>query len=528
MKAHESAIRSLYFTNSGNTLISLSRDDLKIWSLPRRQLLGKITDKSIANVAVSPDNRSFAISENKNIEIRSLKNSSLIKSFNIGEGKAGFKSFSYSPDGKFLFAISYESNKIRLWDCLTGKSKALFPDHFNDYTYSIMYTPNGKLIVTTESKEEPSANSKTMSLNIRYAEDGKLIRRLQEFTSSEGNSLLMVSHDSKRLFFKKDGHMQVPLEIWNLEEMKMEYYYQSTAGEAFALSPDGLKIFTTEKNSVQMWESPVISNVQKKILDMLATTSFENLKNPVPDCCTHGINSGAYAIAVSPVETILASGDANGVIKLSNWEIRECMGFVFDPRVNEVDGISYTVYNKETSNTIFYTVPYGSTIPKNAHCTCNSVAGTKPVYEPEPIRSKGSCSCVPICTCIPVCQAHRLLDQDPAVRVMAEEILLTMGKKEWAYLEWAFNEANTLKLKYKILQVMNLVSNDVQPVPSKWPDAAKLKNLLSSTDRVISLMAAQMFNLLHFKGQHIPLRLLLKVESVLLSGYELHWRIKKY
>jgi hypothetical protein len=99
-----------------------------------------------------------------------------------------------------------------------------------------------------------------------------------------------------------------------------------------------------------------------------------------------------------------------------------------------------------------------------------------------------------ICVCIPVCQAHRLLDPNPLVRVLAEEILLVMGRRERAYLAWAAGRAGP-ELRARIGQVMQSIDDGGRPNPVRWPTVERCAPLLDHRDEVVALLGAQMLQL---------------------------------
>lgn len=529
LKAHDSSIRSLYFTKNGKTLISLADDDLKLWALPEKKLLGKIKDKTIKNAALSPDDKIFAVAAENKIEIRSLKNAALIKTIATKTDNLEIDTICFTPDNKFLLALDDRSNQLISWDCNTWKKGTFLPAVMNGDIKNIFFTPAGNLMISIELNFDPKKDTSITSINVRSAADGKLIKKLFEFVSPNGEFLCIASADGKRLFFKNTSYETEPLEIWDLEKMKKEYSYpinERYEKKIFAVSPDGLKVFICPKTAVQICEAPRLSNAQKKILEMMNVRDYEQLKKPVVDLCDH--NGSIQAIAASIEGSWLASGDYSGVIRISDWRKQECLGFVFDPRVNEDDGISYNIYDKQTGQTLSYTLPCGSSIPPGAVCTCNCVSGTKPVYVPPSYNDGGGsyCSCNKVCVCIPVCQAHKLLHPDKFVRMLSKEILLFMGKKEMDYMKWAAGNSKK-KLKPVIISLVKKIKKGMQPKFENWPSIDRCTAYLSHNDKVISIMAAQMINLqIHLNGHFIPHELYLKVDALLRKSRQLHWQNK--
>lgn len=107
------------------------------------------------------------------------------------------------------------------------------------------------------------------------------------------------------------------------------------------------------------------------------------------------------ALTITPDARTLISGDDSGVIILWNLQNRSFLGFLFDPKENLDDAVSYNIYDVISGRTVTYTLPCGSPVPPTAVCTCNCVSAYKP---PASSGSGGGmyCTCNKICTCIPV------------------------------------------------------------------------------------------------------------------------------
>lgn len=155
---------------------------------------------------------------------------------------------------------------------------------------------------------------------------------------------------------------------------------------------------------------------------------------------------------------------------------------------------------------INYSIPCNGNVPENAVCTCNCVAGIFTERTP-PTRptTTTTCTCNSVCTCVPVCQAHRVLDDDPIVVLMAEEILYLMGEKETPYMKWAANEAST-GLRQRIYEIIDNISVGVTADPDRWPSVSLLSQYMDADDDVVSLMSAQLVNQMSSCPHHfVPL-----------------------
>jgi len=140
-------------------------------------------------------------------------------------------------------------------------------------------------------------------------------------------------------------------------------------------------------------------------------------------------------------------------------------------------------------------------------CTCNTV-----------------CTCNKICTCIPVCQAHRLLDPDPTVRTMAEEIVLVMGAVEMEYLRWAAAAAQP-GLRARIESMADGIGDGADPDPVRWPSIGACAARLDDGDPVVAFMAAQMLELHRtWRGAALGRALRARVRTRIAEGQAMRWR----
>ena len=188
----------------------------------------------------------------------------------------------------------------------------------------------------------------------------------------------------------------------------------------------------------------------------------------------------------------------------------------------------YTTKNAY-GETVTYTLPCGSPIPAGAVCTCNCVPGTysAPVTRR---RTQRYCTCNKVCTCVPVyyCQAHRLLDDDPIVRVMAEELLLIMGCRGMGYLRWAANEVQGA-LRARIQEMIDAVRGGTAPEPTGWPGTTVLERYLDHPEPVTALMAGQLIILQHqlYSGNGVGQFAVDRARQVVASGEQRHRRVRK-
>lgn len=83
-----------------------------------------------------------------------------------------------------------------------------------------------------------------------------------------------------------------------------------------------------------------------------------------------------------------------------------------------------------------------------------------------------------------------MLHEDSVVRVMAEELLLLMGKQEFPYMRWAAEAEPALRTR--ISEMMATIQAGAMPNPERWPSVEECTERLSAADEVVAIMAAQM------------------------------------
>ena len=83
-----------------------------------------------------------------------------------------------------------------------------------------------------------------------------------------------------------------------------------------------------------------------------------------------------------------------------------------------------------------------------------------------------------------------MLDHNPLVQRMAEQLVLYMGLREAAYLRWAVRHAQGA-LRSHIESLIDRMAAGEQADSRQWPAVAACRPLLESRDEVTAIMAAQ-------------------------------------
>lgn len=525
LKAHAGEVYAVAFSPDGKLLATGSDDKtVKLWQMPEGKKTKTLTGHyfGILSVAYSPDGKLLASG--------SLDNSA--KLWEMPEGTLaktqtghtlGVRSVAFSPKGDILALGSWDKT-VNLWQMPDGILSKTLKGH-SSYIESVAFSPDGKFLASGSSDK---------MVKLWQVPDGKLAKTL---TGHLGEICCVAfSPDGKLL---ASGAADKTINLWQMPEGKLVKTLKGHSSDVrtVSFSPDGSLLASGSRDAtVNLWQMP-------------GGTLIKTLTGHSGDVGT---------VAFSPDGNLLASGSADKTVRL--WELSnsEVFAFLFDPDINSDNAISFEVFHKETGRTITYTLPCGSPIPAGATCICNCIGGTykepeKPTPAPKkataptqstPIRTtvptnitaprrtgtttrtttRTYCSCNKVCTCVPVCQAHNLLHPDSNVRVMAEEILLLMGKKELGYMQWAAKGAETPALKECIHGMMNAIKKGARPHPERWPSMPQCLSYLDNEDPVVGIMAAQMIQQLAQRQRIVlPAWLLEKSNALFRKADEMHW-----
>ncbi len=583
LKAHSDRVSRLVVSSDGKLLISRGKDNaLKFWSMPDGKLLKvlKASGKVVTSTfTISPDNKTLVTSAyfGSTIYLWSLPQGKLLKKFN------GYSTrfFAYSPDGRVLATTDFKA-QVKLWSVADGKQLAnidagskgiarmvMSPDGKSIATYStkepyvtLWSVPDGKFIANLQGLTQNvnaiafSPDSRTLAASSKSAilvwslPEGKLLSQVEDkkksiqsfFISPDGNFLVSKKHPKVIIFWslpeaKRLGFINFSwrnILFTSISPDSKVLIGNDAYGEYVLWSiPDGKEIanFKTKRAKVSP-NSRLLVTVEKNFT--INVRSFPSGKT-INELKGH--TATITSMAISPDSKILVSGDQWGTIIVWDLQTGKQITALFDPAVNSAKQKAITFKQKDTvtGSVHTYTLPCGSPIPSGATCTCNCVAGTyQPSSSPkshkrpggQKYRRKTYCSCDKVCTCIPVCQAHKLLDQDPIVRSMAEQILLIMGPEEQDYMNWAANDADD-KLKDAIFSLLKRLEKGESWNGANWPSVEACCDYLNHEDEVVSLMAAQMLSQWDVNDcSNLEAPTKQKMQSLLARAPSMHWKLR--
>lgn len=467
IRAHRSAITSLAIAHNGRQIASAANDEtVKVWSLPDGRLEATLETKAVESprVALSHDAQLLAVGDAaSNITQWNVHNQRVV--CRMPDHEKSISGLVAIPNSPILVSAGTDAN-IGVWRWGRKELAMVLTGH-QGAVRCLAVTADGMLLAS-------GGDDGMVRLWNMY--DGKALDALgfHQGAVTDGAFIrkeLLVSRDKNKTIY-----------VWKLKGKRLLRTlagpWQQTSN--LLIPPDGKTIVTTVGSSIQLRTVP----------DAELRAELRAHRAPV------------VSLAVSADSQILASGDRNGVVILWNLADGRCLAFLFDPRANtsKVSGVSYKVRDEATRTWITYTLPCGAPIPKGATCICNCVPGTLSTTTGLTYHGRSSpryttggsyCSCNKVCICIPVCQAHRLLDADPVVRLLARQVLLVMGPREIPYMRWAAQESAP-KLRDEINRVIEELEAGATYSPAQWPGHAQLLEYLDHNDDVTALMAAQL------------------------------------
>jgi len=370
--AHLYSVEGLGISPNGKTLVSVGNDSmLRTWALPggrmllRRKIMSD--DDTPHALAIAPDGRAVIVAYSPNrLRAWSLPALSPLGGFLGLKEDEAVNALAVAPNN-LLVAAATDEKEIRLWSWPGRRVLGSLKGHAGNPT-AIAITPDSSMLVSASADN---------TVKLWSLADRRLLATLEGHTG-EVNALA-ISHDGRLLVSSADDKS---VQLWSLPEGKKLGTLKETAGAgSLALNPDD-RLFTSGSD---------------------ALINMRSLPEGKLQAALEAHTSGPAELAVTPDGKFLVSGHSDGAIIIWDLAQRSFRTFLFDRAANEPEtkGVSYNVYDKVSGQTITYTLPCGSKVPRGAVCTCNCVPGT--YREPSSGGGGGSyCICNKVCTCIPV------------------------------------------------------------------------------------------------------------------------------
>ncbi len=484
--AHTDKVTAIAVSPDGNFLLSGGNEGtVKLWSLPDGGLIESLENSggSIHALAVSPDSKHVAANDGNAIKLWDLPDGDNGRT--LASQAYPLYSLAFSADSTFIVSGNAD-HSIKLWNLPDGSLGKTLEGH-HGVVNALAVSPNGQWLIS---------GSADNTIKLWNLPEGTLVNTLDGHQG--GVSALAISPDGS-ILASEGGDDSVKL--WSLPDggLLKTLPGHNDGVKALAISPDGKTLATGGKdNSIKLWSLP----------DGILTKTLNNHKDSI------------NALAFTPDGDRLVSASDDKTVKLWSLPAGTVVVCMMDLAASPPTTKGITIKHKSphTGKSHSYTMPCGSKIPDGAVCTCNCVPGTGyvdasdevPIHKATPIHKKkpkahkrtGRQPCgmkiprgaICTCNCIPVCQAHRLTHPDAIVRTMAEEILYLMGGREFEYMRWAADNAESAFTRSRILGIMARINQGAKPNPNRWPTVRECVQRLAHSDEIIRIMAAQMLS----------------------------------
>lgn len=215
-------------------------------------------------VAFAADGKTFATAgiQDGEVHVWDAANGNVLRRFATVQGRTMCHAVAISPDGKFLASGLRMTNSgerrsgwIYLWDLQSGKELWVIKEAHGDEVTSLVFTPDGKRLISGGVKTDWREGSGTMVSQIRIW-DVATSKRLEELTGETGQVWVAISPDGKSL--ASTHHQQT--RIWDLASAKPVHSLTGNASsfpmdQKAVFSPDGTVLATFNHTGfARLWD----------------------------------------------------------------------------------------------------------------------------------------------------------------------------------------------------------------------------------------------------------------------------------
>jgi WD40 repeat protein len=288
-------VKDIAFRSDGRTLAVYSGGRVTLWDGNSGQLkqgpVGPTNPLNPYSMALSPDGRTVALPGKENIELWDLDHRQKIRELSPAAVEAAYLSMAFSPDGR-LFAAAGMTEKIRLWDTITGKLISIdLQGHGSPSkmeTKCVRFSPDSRLLASSGGDDAAKLWDVTMGSRVGRVLAGHTDKVQNVRFSRDGKTLVSASYDQT-------------IRLWNLGDRTFRGRVLDTLASrvrALAFSLDGKLLAAGTDTEIRLYD----------------TLTWQLNGQPLI-----GHSLSVRALAFSPDSQILASGSADKSIIL--WRV---------------------------------------------------------------------------------------------------------------------------------------------------------------------------------------------------------------
>jgi WD40 repeat protein/serine/threonine protein kinase/tetratricopeptide (TPR) repeat protein len=330
--AHQKRVIFVQFTPDGKTLISAGHDGkVLIWDWPTQQLqlsIGGESREQVTAAALSPDGKRLVTGDS----------GGHVKMWNVAEGRelgtfaghnAQILDVALSTDGKHVAASS--AGTLLVWD-ISGKRLSHHRGAAENF-WTLAFRPDGRMLVAGGAGGDGKLMAGTLKLF--SGTDFSEVIQSPDFENSGGFTSLTFAGDSMTLLAATNFGRLLSLHLGTFHVVP-QLQTQGETMTALALTHDGRMVVTSALFGLRVRAGlppraapeedrrlPTSGPREMTFTQVAATAHYRAVRlweagSLQPRSYLHGVDTDVFALALSPDDRLLATGDDKGDITIWN------------------------------------------------------------------------------------------------------------------------------------------------------------------------------------------------------------------
>ena len=348
LQGHTGDVESVSFSPDGTTLASSGRDDtVKLWDVATRTNIATLQGHTgdVESVSFSPDGTTLASSgRDDTVKLWDVETHENIATL---EGHTNtVYSVSFSPDGTTIASASFDDT-VKLWDVATRTNIATLEGHTNT-VFSVAFSPDGTTLasgsydntvklwdVATRTNIATLKGHTDWVRSVSFSPDGTTLAsgshdntvKLWDVVEILRTTLVKISGDNQQGTFGSTLANPLAVEVRDRDNNPfpgVEVTFTVTYGDGLLSGQFTVEHVTTDANgratrTFTLGHDPETNTVEVSIGPKLVWTFHAVGFSPYQITTLEGHRSRSRSVSFSPDGTTLASGSADGTVKL--WDV---------------------------------------------------------------------------------------------------------------------------------------------------------------------------------------------------------------